>query len=368
MERPVGERRHRSDPEDPSNHGGTLERRLLVGIQQVDSAGENRLDRVGNGQTRWVALDSPPLLGPHQEALIDELTKDLFDEERIALGPAEHRRSQLLSHRRQIDQRVEQRRRRIRRERTNGQLPTDRSIRVSIEEGGSSCAEDQHWSLDAARNVVQQVEQSRIGPVEILEHDQHRSISGEAGQQHPPCCTNPGCNDTRWHLGDSILVCDIEGVLETGDCVCSLGGIVEEMVHQLFDLGSNLRWRVSLEGPHLGSPDVGDRAKGEFLSKREAAALEDRGLIRLPVDELRYQATLPDPGVADDRDHASQTVISHRPEFGRQRFETLVTTHQRCADELGLTSGRGQPARQNVPVDGFEPTPHRDGPSVLEPE
>ena len=73
----------RARPEHAAHHRGALQGVLLGRGQQVDAGGQHGLDRVGDDDVADVLRGAPPVSGPDDPALVDEVTDDLLQEERV---------------------------------------------------------------------------------------------------------------------------------------------------------------------------------------------------------------------------------------------------------------------------------------------
>ena len=106
----VEKRRHGTRPEHAPHDCRALERPLLIRFEQVDASREHALDRVRNPQLVDVAGRAPTVADARDESLVDQLAKDLLEEERVALGPVEDpvtdRRGQVLDGKKHGDQPV----------------------------------------------------------------------------------------------------------------------------------------------------------------------------------------------------------------------------------------------------------------------
>ena len=77
---------HRAGPEDSADDCGGLESGLVRRLEQIDARGEDRLHRIGHGESGRQRRRAPRAVRPLQHALVDQAADDLLDEERIPLG------------------------------------------------------------------------------------------------------------------------------------------------------------------------------------------------------------------------------------------------------------------------------------------
>ena len=73
-------------PEDPADDGGLLEHPLFAWWEGVDPGREEAQDGVGKHEAGRPLGRRPPLAGADQDALVDEPSKHLFQEERVAFN------------------------------------------------------------------------------------------------------------------------------------------------------------------------------------------------------------------------------------------------------------------------------------------
>ena len=177
-------------PEDPADHRGALQQPLLVPRQPVDAGRDHRLQRVGDPLRRGAALEQHP--------------RRLLDEERVALRLLEQR---LPLRRRELavgEQRVEQLLALGRRERLElgrrGAEAAAAPARPDVEQLRPREAEDhQRRVLDALGEVLDQLEQRLLGPVDVLEDEDQRPARRRAPPptRAPPMRSPAGCARSR---------------------------------------------------------------------------------------------------------------------------------------------------------------------------
>ena len=165
-----------SQPEDSPDHGCVLEQRLLLGRQRVEPGGDDALHG----------------LREHDLARArDEHPSELLGIERVASGVLEQPRLQVGVERRTAEERMQEpsglfvgeRRQQDRRRVHLSAAPT----RPPGEELGASGRE--HQDRDAARpldQVVHEVEEHVVGPVQVLEDENERSLVGDRLEQAAP--------------------------------------------------------------------------------------------------------------------------------------------------------------------------------------
>ena len=157
--------------EQPTLDGRALEHRPLARLEPVDASPEERLDRRRHGLVCGVGV-------------VSQHCEHLLDEQRVPLGRVDDaitkRRSDLPVVHEPLDQPlglVVVERREGDETRTG---PGRRPRRASIEDVGPCEAEEQDRSpAREAEDVFEQVEQRRLGPVNVVHRDDERSRGGQ---------------------------------------------------------------------------------------------------------------------------------------------------------------------------------------------
>ena len=76
-------------PEDPADHGRSLEHPLRAGVEEIDPRSQHGLDRVGDHHTFDRAGGPPHAPLAPDVSFVDQLADDLLQEERVPLGVSE---------------------------------------------------------------------------------------------------------------------------------------------------------------------------------------------------------------------------------------------------------------------------------------
>ena len=155
------------------------ERALALG-QALEPRGEQRVDRLRDAQVAEVAGDDPAAVVPHEALVVDEHREQLLGEQRVAVGepgdPRLHRAgsgpppSRFAISRRESSslQRLERRRRRV--------ALAAAPVGMDVEQLGSRHAEQEDRSVArVVREVVDEVDEGRLRPLEVVEDDDERA-------------------------------------------------------------------------------------------------------------------------------------------------------------------------------------------------
>ena len=170
----------RSGPEDLPDHGGVLQQVLLGRGQPVEARGDDPLQRLGHRKLGG-PREHPAAGAANDEAAIGEHVHVLLRIERVPLGAVEQRMLELRREQRLLEQRGDQLRRvlqgkRRERERRRIQLAAA-PRRPPLEQFGPRRAEhEQRHAAGPIDEMVDEVEQALVGPVDVLEHQDERTL------------------------------------------------------------------------------------------------------------------------------------------------------------------------------------------------
>ena len=285
----VAERRERAAAEAPALDRGVLEQRALVRAELVEPRGQHGLDG-----RRQLALRADR----HQ----------LLEEQRVAVGPLDHPagREPLGAEPRHERERVDLVER-VEAEHGGAALRR-RPRRPALEQLRTAEADEQDRRAAGERDqVVDEVQQRRLGPVGVVDHDDERALAG-GGLEQP--ADRPG------------------RLLRLGRLVGLPGGGEHAAVDHV---GLLVAGEERLDVPELPD-DLRQRAVREPLAVAEAA----------PADHERVQLRarlVGEPRLADPR----------RPDHGEQPHRPLAPRGGECVPELGELAlapderGRGRP-------------------------
>ena len=292
-------------PEDPSDHRGALQQPLLVPGQPVDARGDDRLQGVRDPLRGGAALEQHP--------------RRLFDEERVALGLLQQHRA--LGVRELVigEQRIEKlfallRRERLELDRSRTQAPSA-PAGTDVEELRPREADDQQGCvLDALGEVLDQLEQRVLGPVDVFEHEDQRLGIGQLGG---PFVRRPG---------DLLLAALGFDPLEHAH------GEGEQVGHRVVtatgaELGHGFVDRVVVRDPGRDLDHLCEGPVRDALAVRERAAGENCRAFHA-VRELTREAALADARLAVDREEMRATVADHASKRVVQQLELVLAADE----------------------------------------
>ena len=319
-----GEMLERAAHEEPAHRGCTLDQRALRRRQAVDARCDERLERVGDA------------LGACTRAL-REHPDHLLDEERVALGLREHGR--------RVDRQLErpgQRRHELGALQRLQRLELDRRrahaaaapARPDVEQLAAREAEQHERRLaDGGGEMLDQLEQRLLAPVDVLEHEHERLRLREL--------LRPRARGPRDLLLAALALDGLEHAdgepEQIGDRLVlaalaqlSLRGLERIVVG---DAGGRLH--------HLGERPVRDAlAVGQAAAEQHRRALETG-------DELAREAALPDAWIAVEREQRRAAVADGAREGVLEQLELALAPDERrreAADRL-LRPPRRRPTR-----------------------
>ena len=184
------EPRHRAVPEDAADDSRALRDPLLLWRQQVEPGEDHRLHVVRDLDVLDRRDRTPTAVLVHEQPLVDQVTDDLLEEERVPLGPLEDP----LAHGRRQPVDVQQgrdetcallARQRVERQRAEA-ATTTAPVRPRAQEVGTRRAQEQDRPLDALGELVEEVEHRRVRPVDVLDDHDDRRSAGDRRQQLEP--------------------------------------------------------------------------------------------------------------------------------------------------------------------------------------
>ena len=317
-------------PEDPADHRGALQQPLFVPGQPVDAGRDDRLQRVRN-----------PLRG---RAALEQHPGRLLDEERIALGllqqrPRARRGRELVIG----EQRIEKllallRGERLELDRGGAQSPTT-PAGPDVEQLRPREADDQQRRvLDALGEVLDQLEQRILGPVDVFEDEDQRLGVGQLGG---PFVRRPG---------DLLLAALGFDPLEHAH------GEGEQVGHRVVaaaraELGHGFVDRVVVRDPGRDLDHLGERPVRDALAVGERAAGKNRRAFDA-VRELAREAALSHARLAVDGEEMRAAIADHARERVVKQLELVLAADEARRDRrdspVGLEDAHEPPHGQRI--------------------
>ena len=161
--------------------------------------------------------------------------------------------------------------------------PDLESIATPLHKLGTRETQDEHArAAEADRQILEQIKQRLLGPVNVIEHRDDRTSLRQLFEQ----------------AADSH----------------------EDLVARALQLG--------LVAPGL-KEDLADRREGHSFTVRRATADQGDGVVLSSADELTREPRLPDPWLPDDRHHARTVPGGNPAVVSMQPFELPHVSHKR---------------------------------------
>ena len=336
----------RSDraPREMTTHDrGALEHGPVFGPQALDARGEQRVDGGGHLQCGQPGADRPAVTLLGERAFLHQHAHQLAHEERVALARGEHLDRDRGGQIGRTDHVRRQPHRRAGVETAEhdhvGDEPAGRRERRA-EIAQLRARADQHAERHAAaplHQVLHQVEEERLRPLQVVDHQDHGARGGETGEEPPDDeerflgRRGRAAEQRRHAAGDACPLGVVDGGREGGGDRGAgrlAGGAVVETEDRSNGLG---------ERRERGAP-------GGIAVRRE-----DRRRLRVAARELVDQARLAQPGRAQQ----------HGEPRGRGRDRGVVHGAQPPDLVVAADEGRGRRARRflqrhdTIRADGF---------------
>ncbi len=306
-------------PEDLPDDRSRVEVCLFVSGQAIEASADDALQRLGE----WQVLGGASLEVQLGELLgVEGVAAGAFEQGLLDVG-RQHRAVEQGDHQPgglNVGQRLERDRRGIELAAT--------PVRAPSKQLGSGRADHQHRHVGhPVGELVDEVEQALVSPLEILEDEDQRTLRGELLEEAPP-----GREGLR-----SSAAPELRLVLEPGQRAQASGdpfcvGRVHEFPGRSPEFLARGGLVVRLENAGLRFHDLGQRPERHAVPVCEASALSPGRELLLGVDnagEFVQQAALADAGDADERHELWRALLAHAVEG---RLEQ--TDFSRAADQL----------------------------------
>ena len=264
--------------EQLADDGGRLDDRALLGAEGVEAGSEECVDRRRDRDVADRRGCAPGAVLEDDGAVVDEHGEQLLDEQGIAFGSCDDPVADVLvelGHAQEVpgDGRCIGLRQALEQNPDGAALRGE--VRVALDELVPRRAD--HDELAVRRvldDLLDELEEGRLGPVDVVEEREHRLLPSEAFEQAPRPPDQLLDRERRRRepdrrrdaLGDLWVARERSQLLE-----CRLGGVafrdLRRVAHRL-----------------------GERPEGDAVSVREAAAAQDPEALTQPRDELVEEA------------------------------------------------------------------------------
>ena len=332
---------HRVGGEDVPDDRGRLDDRALLGSEPVDSRGKQRLDGRRDRHDREVAACVPAPVDELQPLLLDQHGEQLLDEQGIALGSGDHARTHVVVEPGVAEQVVDHPLAVTHAERLEHHVRRVRCVRPfgpELEQVGTRVAENEHRCvLDGLPHVLDEIEERRLRPVEILEHDDERTLSRELLEELA------GRPEELLHR--KLLRREPDHRRDSSKHVVVGAGERGKL------LARRLRLVRMIEAGRLPD-DFGQRPEGDPVAVREAAAAEHGRALPREAGELLGEPRLAHPGRSDERDRLAAAVAAGEIEGVAEEPRLVLAPDQRrlaaARDRVVGVTHAEEPVRRNT--------------------
>ena len=309
--------------EHVAHDGCGLDHRPLAPRQRVEPRREKRLDRRRNLDVGQLLGEPPRTVHLLDGALVDEHAEQLLGEQRVAFG----RRHDAVEHggveRAAAEQALDHALRVVVAERLEDDAARTLAGapgRRLLEQLGAGRAEDQDRCVDRLDEMLDQREQRRLGPVDVLHDEDDLPVGGEVREEAP-------------HRPEQLLDGErLDGQPERRRE--SRRDAVARRVGERGKLRCRLRCVVVVDDPGLCLHRLGDRPERDAVAVRQAAPAEREGTTRCGLEELRREPRLADPGIAGQRDESAASRRGRLVQRARKRRELLAAADERRASPI----------------------------------
>ena len=199
-------------------------------------------------------------------------------------------------------------------------------VRSTLEQLGPARADDhQRGVTEAKDHLLDQIEESIVGPVRVVDPDHEWAVRGEQGYQPAPCVLQlvldvPLGRVTAERRRESCRQGVGVGGAELGEARCE----------RLMDLSNRVVGARAGSGPHdlAERPECDPSAIGRISPDQDPGTRLGRAKR---TEELRREARLADPGIPGDHHQLGRSVAGGAPVGELEQGEIVIATDQRRA-------------------------------------
>ena len=174
-----------------ADHGGALQDGAFLRTQPLDAGGEQRVDGRRHIESGEINRSRPAITLALEGTVVDQHAHQLTEEQRVALAGGEHASGNGSRQLTGADNVRSQTRRRAGVETGEcdnlcHEAPDSRQRRARVAQLGAGGGQYQQRDLFAPLDqVLDQIEQQRLRPLQIVDAEHHRSRSSERGEEAP---------------------------------------------------------------------------------------------------------------------------------------------------------------------------------------
>ncbi len=300
--------------EELALHCPALECVACACLEAVETCSEKRVEACGQLDRLELAGEHPAPVLLAQNAFVEEHRHQLLRKQGVAGGnPGE---PQPQRRRRPSDQGVEQRVHPGVAERLEAHR--HRPLGAALEQLRSRQAATQdRCASDHRREGREEVEQRRLGPLDVVDDHDQRTLGGRGRQElrDRPGSLFGGCRT----LAEPEQLCDARRNHRPA---------VEGRQH-VVEPRTRLGHRVVVVDSRKLAHDLSDRPEGDSFAVREASAADDPGPRPDPMLELGGESRLAHPRLSDHRDQPAAAFVGGRVELQREARQLALAPDER---------------------------------------
>ena len=198
--------------------------------------------------------------------------------------------------------------------------------------GRASVSTKSGTSRDHSTQVLDEVEQRAVGPVDVLEHEHRRACLGEPLEEH-------ACRGEEVLLVTDGAFFETEEVREPRLDETPFLWIRNVLLDRGAQLLAGARRLLVLDDPGAPANHLGQRPERDAVAVREAASAVPPDVAGEPVDvllELPREARLSDTADPDDRDEMRPAVFRGGVEELLDEPQLAIASDERRLEAAGL--------------------------------
>ena len=318
----------------------SLDHAAFLGVEPIEARRQQQVDRRRHGHVREVFRRTPRPSLEAEQSVVDQHREHLLDEQRVPLSCLEDPVARHAWDVRATEEVVDEEgcilaRERLEHDRRRVQ-PAPAPTGPHLEQLGPRDAEDQHRGLARPiREVLDQVEERRFRPVDVVEHEDDRALASEMLEQ---LADRP----ERVLRGAELSPAEQAGDLARDPIPIGCAG--EDRV----ELGPRRRRWVALGDPRSLMHHVREWEEGDPFAVREASSAEEGRLASRPRLELVDEARLPDACRPHQREEVGGSFGHGALERVLEEGELLRSADHRRVEVSLVTGGVGGDGEQPV--------------------
>ena len=337
----------RARPEHLADNGRVLQQALLRVGQPVEAGGDDALERLGKRELVRRALlriQLDELLGveriaarPLEQGLLG------FGREQRSAQEAPDQLCGLL-----VGQRGERKRR--------GVELAAAPARAAFEELGPRRRDDEQRDVrQPVDELVEEVEEALVRPVDVLDDDDERTLLGETLEE-----AAPGGEGLVSAIASQLCVAgeaeEREEMRLDARLVARAG---ERVLDDLVDLRRDVLRRVLLQNARLRLDDLAERPERDPVTVGKAASLAPGDELRVGIDdaiEFVDEPALADSGDADEREELRRALVTRSLECVSDDAELALAPDELRAGLVRDVDAEARSGRRSPATPGSAPT------------